>query len=385
MPNTTYQTYGAYVRSQVMGSCGDSKSTPAEAYVYKAFSLVTPDGERRRKPKDLISNMTKRSHVAYDMWESGMLGIRYTWPQVPMGCTSVYRIPQSIYQAHLPCAQVPWDVQARNRFKNTQVSIAEDVFEVGKTYDMFRDAVVTVGKAYREYRRYRNSPGKVARDMGRWWRREVRRSPGEDLNRLSKSVAQKYLAYNFGLRPLMETLDKSVQKLVSTPVHRTVMKGGGNSFSTQTLDSGYFRYQVRTDYSLRWKYYVTLRVDASPFTMGNPLELAYNLMPLSWVVDQLIPVGNFLSSLDGCSQVESAIGVVTTRNETYIYGGAVPWKGPGYAAFTEHPFKRHRVNLNRIVVGPPTVGSASVLPTLRPSSMTSGLINDLALLRGMRR
>jgi len=203
-------------------------------------------------------------------------------------------------------------------------------------------------------------------------------------NKLSKAAAQHYLAYNFGIRPLYETFEKAVAKFGSTPEHRTVMRGGGKSFSTSTVDSGEFRYQIRTDYSLRWKYYVTLRVDAPPLTMGNPLELAWNLMPLSWVIDQIIPVGNWLSSLDGNSNVVSAVGCVTTKYDTYVYGEAKTYKGGGITWYTERPFRRHKVDLKRVIVGPPTVGMQTVLPTIRPSTYTSGLLNDLALMRGMR-
>jgi len=60
-------------------------------------------------------------------------------------------------------------------------------------------------------------------------------------------------------------------------------------------------------------FYVQTDVPAHRISLGNPMELAWELIPFSFVVDWFLPIGNWISALDATLHVTGTWGTVTTK------------------------------------------------------------------------
>lgn len=209
-----------------------------------------------------------------------------------------------------------WETKARLQIKDRSVNLAENLFEFRSTAGMFYSAGKAVVDAWRTWKGRKR------------WRKMLRPC----------DVAASELVYSFGINPLIGTLHDSyyaLQEKLADPLTIRIAGGasaelkgeipngyvGGNSGST------YLSGRDKASWYRRQRYviYVTFNEDQlpSPFTMGNPIELAWELVPYSWLVDGL-NVGDVLSSLDALKGVKEMRGTLTTRDRKLSLGYGVP-------------------------------------------------------------
>jgi len=217
--------------------------------------------------------------------------------------------PWFYHEITLPYGTAPnthWETKLRLKIKDEAVNLAESLYEWRQTAEMFHDAYVGAKDAWDIYR------GRI-KNLGK--RRRL----------TTKDIASADLITSFGLMPLLSGVHDSywaLQERIANPLFRRFeVRAWNMTESTGGKGTNNFYPAANTaPYGVKWfrrqKAVVYVWFDVAPggFTMGNPIELAWELIPFSWLVDGLIQVGDYLSSLDALTHVSSVVGTLSTKD-----------------------------------------------------------------------
>ncbi len=190
-----------------------------------------------------------------------------------------------------------WALETRLRIKEISQNLGTALAEANRTRDMFIAFGSGVTKAWRHYR-----------NIKRGKRRRL--SPCD--------VAASELIASYGLEPLIGDLFGSVMKLQDALgqdiIRRIVVtRSASDTVDWQHSSKPYYTTTSYWETSDRVIVYVKMIPHESDFTLGNPAEIAWELVPFSFVVDWGIPVGDWLSAMDALKDVESIVGTRTRK------------------------------------------------------------------------
>jgi hypothetical protein len=167
-----------------------------------------------------------------------------------------------------------------------------------------------------------------------------------------KEVANDYLAWKYGLKPLMSDLQGAAEHLVEYVLRTSPFKSNGhakatfekaNTFvvgtSTSFGTSGTYEVRkasIRVKYGSSFAFSDQLKRQAASLGFTNPLNVAWELLPFSFVADWFIPIGDFLSNLSsihGLTIKESYRTVFIREDVTRFtilngFNGVMPGEGP---------------------------------------------------------
>ena len=270
-------------------------------------------GTSRKKPKGRFIAPTAYSFFR-EAWQDPIGTARYERAgtvNIYSGCLSPYgagawpgMVPTYCNLAGAPTSVAPalraraLSV-ARGKLKSNDFNAPVAVGELAATASMFENAISSISKAARAYRR-------------RDWK-GVCKSLGCEYRKPAKSAASFMLTYSYGVVPLLLDVHGAAKALEESPADRwiTTVKAG----SRQQYDREVYYMPVSGSGSLDFssaRVKVTsgsfVRIDASPVNPGlikmaqlgitNPLAVAWELTTLSFVADWFYPVGDFLNGLD---------------------------------------------------------------------------------------
>jgi hypothetical protein len=239
------------------------------------------------------------------------------------------------------------NIKALNDIKSQKVNILQDLGEARQTlrlltstatrlagaYNSFRrgnllEAAKTLGAA-KPSRRYRKKYElnvhldglKPRKKFGASWR------PSDGSVFSPQNLSSLWLEFSYGWRPLVSSVQGAIelfnQQIVSGEIIRaeSTFKNYTKEVTTGLFntyygwESNWVNESERT-YSVKHVcYYSVADVDAvllSQSGISNPLNLAWELVPFSFVVDWFINVGSFLSSLDATNGLAFSKGCYTT-------------------------------------------------------------------------
>lgn len=330
------------------------------------LQLDKPQTERRPKPVDLFASRTSRSVEQYVM----------DYPvSVVQKFGVVWETPSSFYA---PLGWGGWEdppsqadilqSKLRARIKSQNLNLAQSLAEYRQTSSMFVNLATDIVKTFRSLR-----SGRAIRDIVRY--------VDNPRNPVDLKLANRWLEYQYGLKPLMSDLYGAVDAL-ATKI-RTGIWLYLKTSSTDSTAGDYFNEYVTWPYYDRWtsktNFHCVCRYkigdeslkQLSQIGITNPLLLAWELIPYSFVIDWMIPVGDFLSSLDALAGV-SALEVVNSEwnVRTVRREGVDGWTS------------RYEITSSR---RGGTANSLS-LPRLayKPSTSFTAVANGAALLRQLR-
>ena len=255
--------------------------------------------------------------------------------------------------------ELDWQTEMRLQIKEVSVNLGVSLAEYRQTARMFSQFATGVSKGWRSWK-------------GRYHRR----------HKLSVcDVAAAELITSYGIMPLASDLFESWQQLDVRLRSKIIRR-----FSTFAKDNGSDTYTSGHQYDIKYKVserataYVELEPDWKPFTLGNPLELGWELIPFSFVVDWAIPVGDALRALDALKDVKTVSGTVVhkERYEHYIIPQNV--LSNGWILLDEGYYRSNRHRRDVISEIPlPRV------PTWDPSSSWRAVVHGLSLLTTLRK
>lgn len=209
---------------------------------------------------------------------------------------------------------------------------------------------------------------------------------------LDKKVSQTWLEIQYGWKPLLSDVYNSAQFLAELNSSReivktvSVYKTVGDIKSTVQycgLDSGV---KVDIDFvsSIKMKRSVTYRItnqaakDLASAGILNPLELAWELTPYSFVVDWFYPLGNFISTFDATAGCEFISGTSSCKMKSQVLCSAAGLgSGPAARYFGSASSSREGIYVARI---PLMSFPSPSLPQLKNPLGFDHVTNALALL-----
>lgn len=247
-------------------------------------------------------------------------------------------------------------LDARLKVKEQSVNFAVALAESGRTAKLLGDSAkrisatgFTMGNAFVDYRntglKVANTATKLARAAMAVKSGQFQKAAGllgikrpGNLPRVmkktrlaAKHVGQNWLEFQYGWKPLMSDMFGAVEHLAKrnnesptrfgcTVKSRKSSMGTIYKYSLQSTDCGS---SVLNSANVKWEQSCFVRMDyrqkhadmAELARTGatNPLEVAWELVPFSFVVDWFAPIGKFLSALDAESGWEFISGSKTTR------------------------------------------------------------------------
>jgi hypothetical protein len=240
-------------------------------------------------------------------------------------------IPQSSVGAHGGSAWVPPHIPvgmrnqsvtgALNKIGDQKVNLAENLATMGQTARLLGDSAKTLAnflevvyrdKAFRPYLRSN------LRDLGR--------------KGIPKSIADRYLEYVYGWKPLMQDVHalyklatgKAGNALLLNARHSCTQQalGGTNRFNAVSYNCMTILGPVDETATVR----CSLWAEIDPNWVGlralnqlgllNPASLAWELVPWSFVVDWLVPIGPVLEAFTAPAGLIFVDGSLAVRSKT---------------------------------------------------------------------
>lgn len=268
------------------------------------------------------------------------------------------------------------ETKALLNLRKGRVELGVDAFEARKSLNMIAAPISALARSI------------LALKRGRFW--EI---PGLlGLNRrdllTGKTAADLWLQYQYGWKPLMSTAYAGVQHLrdglrSGLPVYWA--KGYARD-SVNKVDSygGTGSIDYTWDLTCRSKiYYVVSNATADmvdSLGLSNPLSVAWELVPFSFVVDWFVPVGNLFSALTATAGLEFRAGYQTTlyNGHQNIVFAKYPPNPDNYVVDKAGAFRSEETYMIRRAYG--NFPSPRLYAEAHPFS-TSHVLSALALVR----
>lgn len=264
------------------------------------------------------SDMPRRPYPKSDLWASGTSWNAYK--EVYSGGMCYFRINTSQWEIAPPARWWTGSIsrsqptaselsgQLRSKIKASNLNLAQSLAEYRQTADLFCDLVSDVVSTFRSLR-----SGRGLKDIAKYFKKPK--------SNIVDDVANRWLQYQYGIRPLMSDLHGSCEAL------RKKLNDGSYNYVTVSRDIeslelqkwpnkdtpvGKALCQIRHRCRLKARYKISSATVKQLTEVGitNPALLAWELVPYSFVVDWLFPVGNWLASLDALNG---------TSNFSYYY------------------------------------------------------------------
>jgi len=280
-------------------------------------------------------------------------GPGYVW--YPYSSQALVQAPASLVVT-LP--SLDWETPLRLKIRDLSVNLGVTLAEYRQTASMFRQFGVGMFKAWKAFRGRLPSRSRIT----------------------PCTIAASELVYSYGLEPLVSDLYDSLDVLqhrLQLPIWykaKVKVKDRCPSFTKWVPNIGMYEgsWEVRTTATA----YVKLKEDFEEIIFGNPLELAWEVIPFSFVVDWGIPVGDYLQALDALKGIEQSVGSVTTRKRweqrltDYRVVEDVMWSE------VEPSTATHRQHQRNIITSIPLPR----VPTWNPSKSWRAITHGLSLL-----
>lgn len=171
----------------------------------------------------------------------------------------------------------------------------------------------------------------------------------------SKAASNAWLELQYGWTPFMLETRSAVNTLmdvVEDPRNRVIrVTGSARRDSSSTRDgivmvspriNGVITTEHKTSARVVWKAVPSSADLPGRFGLTNPLEVAWELVPLSFVADWFVPIGDYLSALDAPMRFQHKGGVIGVRRESK---GSV-----SYDSSPEMTFVSGKASITRIKV-----------------------------------
>lgn len=265
------------------------------------------------------------------------------------------------------------------------LDLSIDTLEVRQTSKMILDLQQNVKAIDREIK-------KLTHGVVPKWLARVR--PVRAVTSISKLAAQYWLQYQYGVRPLMNTIYSLAEGQLVHALARQHFSAAATWKLERTVATRYSNNVPYVDeifMSRRIKYGVTYQIsDAerfilSKYTSLNPVSIAYELTPYSFVADWFVDIGGYLRAAESALAIGLQFidgyktdSIKQTVRRVYSGSGTVNFSTANWYA---HTSSDHVSMVRAILSSMPKPR----LPTWEPNLGSSRLLSAAALLRGLVR
>ena len=247
---------------------------------------------------------------------------------------------------------------ALNNLKNQHVNLADDFATRSQIADLCVHSIELTADAIRAFKR---------RDFSAWkWMKKHRASSVSQRVRNLQKIPESYLEFVYGVQPLKADIygaaDALREKDNGRPYIVTV-KGYGSQrhdlVTTKGVAFGLFRNVERITQRcmVRLDYYYTNPILSSLSQVGitNPLAVAWDLVPYSFVLDWFAPIGDWLGLLDASLgfQFKSGSKSVIQKSQTTssTFKPSLVGYPPSPSLWTGSNYQRTAFKMDRTLYG----------------------------------
>lgn len=397
-----YKPDGSYTMQLVSDTSEPTKELRKSV---KRKGVLTPQYETRRKMGNLPVNPFEYENkiISYPKYASswvthlrnGLLSHTGTidGPASPSANESLF-ISRGYYD---PALYASADAEAKSRvladIKSQKINIAQFWAERKQTINLIADSATKIAGFLMALKK--GDIIKAGKALGSRPSRRIRRNYRElKTQSVRDASADAWLAMQYGWKPLLSDVYGAVDTLFErvSDIQRFMAKSKAvrsaevpSTWYPGRNPNGVWNY--RSSYKLTIKYTYMFDVTQSALNqqmrlgLTNPLQLAWELVPYSFVVDWFLPIGNALSNLDATIGVSFSTGSKVVRMETNHYIE----EGPDPRNDKFDYFRGGGSGYSKIVTVTRSVESSFPSPTMpelkNPLSVTHAL-NALALLSG---
>lgn len=210
--------------------------------------------------------------------------------------------------------------KALNDLAGAKANLGEALATVRQTADMFVDTVIPLLKYIRSFRR------NIVNDLASF--NPARVYDAVASGRLNKTIANRWLEFHYGWKPLASDvygIYELLNEQLNAPRALLVHGRGSASYEDQancTCPGSALRTGVNfsANANVQFRSNVTGAVQSSPIAravnqagMVNPALLVWELIPFSFVIDWVTPVGSVLSALSASAGLNFIGGHETMR------------------------------------------------------------------------
>lgn len=353
----------------------------------RTTDIDRPQG-RRVKPLDLLGNPTPLGYR-----QQAIANHRYLFHEryqllscngAPFTRYSRYQVYYLMDESSPECAEPNVAVQLRNMIKSTRVNLAESVGEWKDTADAVNGAAGALKQAYRDLRYILRQPRRRwPSELQRWWRI---RGPEMGLHRPRVSdVPAAYVATQYGILPWITLANDSIDALNARGQDLSMRKlyraSKTNRQTTRTAGQKGGTLVRHIEVSNKSIAVVTYSKHIGTFTTGNLLEAIWAGVPVSFMVDWFLGVGQWLSAIDALDGVTSITGTTTIRTKVHNRDTRLVEWATGYkprisriGTYTKRSYYRKGLNI-----------SLPWHPQWNPSVSWGKLASSIALLLELKR
>lgn len=374
MPTSTVNSWESPVAYRYFWKCRAIQDVHMDPQLMKQVTTVSNGPEHRQKPVDLIGNMTAQPQQSKTV------------------VTNCYHGPFLIQDdaVDYSCYPNPYPHDIRV-WGWSVVGAGGQIIEPGavpqdRDTDLelrlaIKKESINLGTALAEYRQSARMFGSAARKVVETWRFFKGKRNRKVLTPCM--IPSSYLVYTYGVAPLIGDLYNSVEELalrLGFPLRKRYFAAsqGLAKASQTTTDSGMEKkIDARMSSSKRVTAYVEFDVEnASRFTAGNILEVGWEVIPYSFVVDWVFSVGDYLSSIDALRAV-SNMNVSTVTKVKYNHNVKLKYTNAHGTTYSNHNgayiFESHKRDVSHTIPLPS-------LPSYKPSRSYKTIVNGLMLL-----
>lgn len=321
-----------------------------------------PNPVRRPKPTDLFANSTSRSlsrDITIDSYYTEASGSTLTTAPV------TDRIGGGNLPSGVPNDSSGVSAAVRAKIKSQNLNLAQSCAEYRQTCSMFVGLARDLISGFRSLRN-----GRAFADFIR-----ILQQPR---NAHERRIANRWLEYQYGMRPLMSDIYGATDALATRirtgfPQYVTIRRKNQGEYKEIFSPTSHFRRSWVWDSTYQGKARYIIRDAAlkqlAQCGITNPLLLVWELIPYSFVVDWAFPVGQFLSSLDALNGTQDLRYLYVDRRHYLCTFG-----------YRDGTATRERWTYDRVAA------NSIPLPSLgyKPSSSLTAVLNGLALLTQIR-
>lgn len=281
--------------------------------------------------------------------------------------------------------------KAYSDLTSSKASMGENLAQLNQTVDLFGTAVDASLDVLRAYRALRRGNLKGIFKLNA---KNLKRLVGE--RKLEKRLANYWLAYWYGLHPLVNDAYGLYELMKEQAKPVLLVHGRGRSSlnwsdSIETKDSSSLAcwFSISGSSTIKHQTHLTGRLDDARILrtinragLLNPLSLAWELIPFSFVMDWFVPVGQHLSNLTATSGLtfQGGSSTVTSERDLTVVPASSHTMGTGQIPASHYwGFNTTRTKLNSFPKGglyhKPFFTGASRFATIAAliSNLTRGL------------
>lgn len=279
---------------------------------------------------------------------------------------------------------------------NLGANLAQDMAQIGQLNRLITNTTLRISRSLRalKARKFEEAANWLWNGTGRSIRYHSRGQPS-----FTSSLANNWLELQYGWKPLLMDIDGSMRSLANfynLPEHvsRSVSASARKELITRGVETDDATHvapvgtredwvDTRVKYTLRYRIDSRLKSFLSQTGFTNPVNLIWEILPYSFVLDWFIPIGNYLSNLsaydgltfvDGCKTTFTRQRYISLLNFTGTYAGLPP----GVNVSIYGSYRRDRYILKREKL---TSFPSQNVPRFKNPLSVEHALNGIALLK----